>query len=61
MTRAILTKLTPALPSFVPIIQEELEYGAALEIPECRGMDLTHFYYPLSLSLPRMCIVSGIS
>jgi hypothetical protein len=47
MTRAILTKLTPALPSFVPIIQTELEYGAFVEIPECRGMDPSHSYRPL--------------
>jgi hypothetical protein len=44
MTRAILTKLTPALPSLVPIIQQELEYAASVEIPECKGMNPNHSY-----------------
>ncbi|KAF1942790.1 putative cytochrome P450 [Clathrospora elynae] len=36
ITRSVLTKLTPALPLFIPIMQEELKLATSVAIPECK-------------------------
>jgi hypothetical protein len=38
MTKAVLSKLTPALHYFIPIMQKELEAATSEETPECKGI-----------------------
>jgi len=35
---AVRTRLTPRLGSFIPIIEEELNYGLLKEMPPCKGL-----------------------
>ena len=44
MTKAVLTKLTPSLPLFIPIMQKELESVTPVEIPKCKGMNSRYFH-----------------